>query len=272
MVVDILLRFIYPPPPSLFITTMSAISFVSLANGGFRESKGNHVQYSKFWKVGTLQKSSSDYNHTKAKVPTRTGMIFLYAPAFLAGLASFFLLPDEGFRFALLRSALTIHFFKRLIEVLFVHKFSSYMDVEAAIVIATSYFLSTVTTIYAQHLSRGLPEPPTDLKYAGIALFLLGIGGNFYHHILLSKLRSDGEKQYRIPQGGLFGRVICPHYLFEILGFFGISSISQTLYSFSLTFGTTFYLVGRSYATWKWYQSKFDDFPENVKALVPYIF
>lgn len=146
------------------------------------------------------------------------------------------------------------------------------MDVEAAITVTTSYFLSTVTTIYAQHLSRELPEPAIDLEYAGIGLFLLGIGGNFYHHVLLSKLRSGGEKQYRIPQGGLFGWVICPHYLFEILGFFGISCISQTLYSFSFTFGTAFYLIGRSYATWKWYKSKFDDFPKNVKALVPYIF
>lgn len=48
----------------------------------------------------------------------RIGMLILYAPAFLAGLASFFLLPDEGFRFSLLRSALTIHFFKRLLEVI----------------------------------------------------------------------------------------------------------------------------------------------------------
>lgn len=110
---DMLFSFIYRPPSSLFISAMSVISFASLANAGFVEIKGKHMQYAKFWNVGDdLNKSS------KSKVSGRIGMLILYAPAFLAGLASFFLLPDEGFRFSLLRSALTIHFFKRLLEVI----------------------------------------------------------------------------------------------------------------------------------------------------------
>lgn len=146
------------------------------------------------------------------------------------------------------------------------------MDVEATTVISFSYFLSTVTMIYGQHLSQGLPEPSIDLKYSGFIIFLVGIIGNFYHHYLLSNLRNKGEKEYKIPQGGLFNFVICPHYLFEILVFVGISCISQTLYSISFTLGTMLYLMGRSIATRRWYQSKFDDFPKNIKALIPYIF
>lgn len=146
------------------------------------------------------------------------------------------------------------------------------MPVESAIVISTSYFLSSVSLIYSQHLCGEFVEPIIDLKYAGIAIFLVGIVGNFYHHCLLSKLRKDGEKEYKIPQGGLFDLVICPHYLFEILGFIGISCISQTVYALSFTAGTIGYLTGRSYATRKWYLSKFEDFPKDVKALIPYIF
>lgn len=157
-------------------------------------------------------------------------------------------------------------------QVLFIHKFSGRMDIEAAITISLSYFLSSATIIYAQHLTQGLPEPEFDLKYTGILMFLLGTCGNLYHHYLLSKLRSGGEKRYKIPRGGLFDKVICPHYLFEIVGFLGISCISQTLYSCSLTSGISIYLMGRSYATKKWYESKFEDFPKDVKALVPYIF
>lgn len=149
------------------------------------------------------------------------------------------------------------------------------MDIESTITIAVSYFLSTVTMIYSQHLSQGFPDPSIDLKYVGIGLFLLGISGNFYHHILLSRLRTnnkESEKQYKIPQGGLFNWVICPHYLFEIIGFLGVSCISQTLYSFSYAFGTAFYLMGRSFASRKWYEDKFDDFPKSIKALIPYVF
>lgn len=138
--------------------------------------------------------------------------------------------------------------------------------------ISISYFLATATMTYTQYLAQPLPEPAVDLKYIGIPMFLLGICGNFYHHYLLTKLRKEGENKYKIPQGGLFGLVICPHYLFEILGFIGISCISQTLYAFCYTMGSTFYLMGRSYATRQWYRSKFEEFPEHVKALIPYIF
>jgi len=156
--------------------------------------------------------------------------------------------------------------------VLFVHKYSGGMILDSAILISLSYFVTTVTMIYAQTLTRGIPEPPVDLKYPGIFLFLIGISGNFYHHYLLSKLRGEGEREYRIPKGGLFELVICRHYLFEIMGFLGVSFISQTSYAFSFTLGTIFYLMGRSYATRKWYLSKFEDFSEDVKALIPYVF
>ncbi|KAF2296242.1 hypothetical protein GH714_037011 [Hevea brasiliensis] len=244
---------------------MSVVSVVSLASTGFKEIRGKHLHYSKFWNV-------NDSVSNKIKLSSRNGMFLLYTPAFLAGFSSFWLFPDEGLRFFYVKSALTIHFFKRIFEVLFIHKYSASMILDTAIPVTLSYFISTVTMIYAQHLTQGYPEPPIELTYPGIVLFLIGIIGNFYHHYLLSKLRSKNDKEYKIPRGGLFDLVTCPHYLFEILGFWGVSFISQTLYSFSFAFGTTIYLLGRSYATRRWYLSKFEDFPKNVKALVPFVF
>ncbi|MCD7455709.1 hypothetical protein HAX54_029227 [Datura stramonium] len=269
MVMSALLKFLYPPPPSLFVTTMSVISFVSLANAGFSEIKGKHMQYSKFFGTTNIEKVG---DNKKGRIESKKGMLLLYSPAFLAGVSSFAIFPDGDLRFALVCSALTIHFFKRISEVLFIHKFSGLMDVEATFVISTSYFLSTVSMIYCQHLTQGLPEPSIDLKYGGCIIFLVGIIGNFYHHYLLSKLRTKGEKEYKIPQGGLFDLVICPHYLFEILIFVGVSCTSQTLYAISFTLGSILYLMGRSIATRNWYKSKFDDFPKDIKALIPYIF
>lgn len=146
------------------------------------------------------------------------------------------------------------------------------MALSAAIVISLSYFISTATMVYAQRLSRNYPEPLIDLKYPGIALFLVGVLGNFYHHWQLSQLRKKGEKGYKIPKGGFFNLVVCPHYLFEILIFVGFSFISQTLYALSVATGTALYLMGRSYSTRRWYVSKFEDFPSNVKAIFPFIF
>ncbi|KAJ6720064.1 UBIQUITIN CARBOXYL-TERMINAL HYDROLASE [Salix viminalis] len=221
----------------------------------------------KFWNLNT-EKSS----RKQIKLSSRTGMLVLYVPAFLSGAVSFVLYPNHDLRLFLVKATLTIHFFKRVVEVLFVHRYSGGMEVESLITITLSYFISSVFFIYAQQLAQGLPEPAIDLMYPGLMLFLIGISGNFYHHRLLSKLRSKRDKEYRVPKGGLFGLVICPHYLFEILGFLGISLVAQTLYAFAFSVGTTLYLMGRSYVTRRWYLSRFKDFPKEVKALIPCVF
>ncbi|KAJ8551599.1 hypothetical protein K7X08_021614 [Anisodus acutangulus] len=238
---------------------MSAILGISEATGK------QNLEYSKFWNVNSNKQ-------VKAKVPSKMGMIIAYSPSLIACLSFFWIFSNGGIRFFMLNSAITIHFFKRVLEVLLVHKYSGVMAMNSAITISTSYFIAFSSLIYFQHLTEESPEPSIDLKYFGFIVFLVGIIGNFYHHFLLSKMRKEGESGYKIPKGGLFSLIICPHYLFEIVTFLGFSLISQTLFSFSSTIGTLFYLTGRSYATRKWYLSKFEDFPKNVKALIPFVF
>ncbi|KAA8534613.1 hypothetical protein F0562_032128 [Nyssa sinensis] len=265
--VPALQSFVYQQPSSLVMIYIPVITLLSLAYLGLSEIIGKHLQYSKFWNVNS-QKSSAK----QIKLSSTTGMLILYTPAFLAGVASFCIYPDGGTRFLLVESALTIHFFKRVFEVLFVHKYSGGMILDSVMLISFFYFIATVGMIYFQHLTQGFPEPSIDLKYLGLVLFLVGICGNFYHHYLLSKLREKNEKGYKIPKGGLFNLVLCPHYFFEILTFLGISFISQTMFSYSCAVGSAFYLMGRSYVTRKWYISKFENFPKEVKALIPYVF
>ncbi|XVF40997.1 hypothetical protein PTKIN_Ptkin01aG0245100 [Pterospermum kingtungense] len=253
-------------PPSLGIIAASVMTLIGVGILGVLEIKGIHLKYSKFFKLPAPSPTNT------LKVPSRVGMFFLYAPAFLAGLASFWLFSNGDLRFLFLKSAVTIHFFKRILEVLFLHKYSGEMAVDSMIIILLSYFTLSASMIYTQFLTEGLQEPLIDLKYLGIMVFLVGISGNFYHHYLLSELRAKDGKDYKMPKGGLFEFVICPHYLFEILGFLGISLISQTFFSLCVTLGSAFYLMGRSHVTRKWYLSKFEDFPKEVKALIPYVF
>ncbi|GJM85367.1 hypothetical protein PR202_ga01812 [Eleusine coracana subsp. coracana] len=203
-------------------------------------------------------------------------MLVAYAPALVAAAASF-AVPGvvEGARAQLLSAALAVHFLKRILEVLFVHRYSGKMELATAATISASYLLGTVNMIYALRLSRDLPDPAIDLLYPGVFVFTVGIAGNVYHHYLLSRLRADsrgGDKGYKIPKGGLFELVTCPHYLFEIMVFFGFAMISQTVFALAFASGTAAYLTGRSCATRRWYDSKFEEFPANIKALVPYIF
>ncbi|KAL5568705.1 hypothetical protein UlMin_025280 [Ulmus minor] len=266
---SILLKFVFPLPPSLFINSLSLINLPISVSNGLSEVRGKNLKYSKFWENST--KSSKK---EQKWFSSRKGMLICYTPAFLASLGMFFIFPHGDVGMLLVSLALAFHFFKRLFEVLFIHNYSGSMDLDTTILISISYVSYSTSMIYAQHLSQSLVEPSIDLKYFGIIIFLIGIIGNFYHHYVLSLLRTKDSsvKEYRIPKGGLFGLVICPHYLFELLGFVGVSFISQTPHSFSIALGMIFYLMGRSYATRAWYVSKFEDFPKHVKALIPYVF
>lgn len=84
------LSFLFPPPPSIYVTAMSFISLGSLANAGFSELRGKHLQYSKFlnW---NLAKEKTQKN--KIIISSKIGMAVLYTPAFLFGVASFFYFP-----------------------------------------------------------------------------------------------------------------------------------------------------------------------------------
>ncbi|KAL4385931.1 hypothetical protein GQ457_09G027490 [Hibiscus cannabinus] len=95
-------------PPSLVHTAASVVVLISMAILGILETRGTHLKYSKFFDA-----SSS----ISPKVPSRIGMILGYTPPFLVGVASFRLLQNGDFRFLLLKSAITIHFFKRILEI-----------------------------------------------------------------------------------------------------------------------------------------------------------
>lgn len=99
-------------PPSFLITAMSVVALVILTLMAISEVMGKHLKYSKFWNVNSSGKSA-------IKLSSRTGMLMLYTPAFLGGLASFWIFPHQSFRLLLLTSALTFHFFKRDFEVTF---------------------------------------------------------------------------------------------------------------------------------------------------------
>ncbi|KAI3883129.1 hypothetical protein MKX03_012529 [Papaver bracteatum] len=282
-------KFLFPRPQSIFSLAIST-------NGGLSEINGANVQYSKF------RDATGSRQIKESKFSTRICMLTMYTPSFVASIASFFwLFPSHDNRFTLVNSALTLHFLKRIFEIQ-----REKMALNITIMISLSYCISTMTIIYNQHLLGSVPDPQIDLKFIGVVVFLMGIVGKFYHHYILSKLRENNpqidlkfigvvvflmgivgkfyhhyilsklrensDTGYKIPKGGLFGRVIYPHYLFEILAFVGISVISQSLYPILYAIGTGFYLTGRSYATRKWYNSKFPSFPKNVKCLVPFVF
>jgi hypothetical protein len=211
-------------------------------------------------------------NYSKFRKDTgisgRAGMVFLYflpfvAITFIAG--SY--LPTATPVQWLVYLAVAFHFIKRVLESLFVHKYAGKIDLFTTLLIAAFY--SHAAGMLGWLNQNPLPAPDVWVTI-GIALYIVGIAGNFYHHKLLADLRKN-SLDYFIPKGGLFEYVVCPHYLFEILIWLGIALLSRHLAAFVVLFFITFYLTARAIRALKWYHEKFKDFPKNRKAILPFV-
>eukprot|EP00897_Mesotaenium_endlicherianum_P004471 jgi/Mesen1/4051/ME000213S03067 len=175
-------------------------------------------------------------------------------------------------RFALVCAAITAHFSKRVLETLFVHRYSGSMDTSTLATVTLGYSVETIGVIAAQLAAERSPPPGVDLMGWGVAACAVGLVGNGYHHYLLSRLRKEGDKGYKVPQGGLFPLVTCPHYLFEIIDYIGVAMIAQTWMGVGQLGFVVGYLSGRSIAQRRWYLEKVDDYPKDRKCLVPFLF
>ncbi|KAF2760620.1 enoyl reductase [Pseudovirgaria hyperparasitica] len=120
----------------------------------------------------------------------------------------------------------TLHFLKRELETLFVHRFSLatmpffnvYKNSGHYWLIAglnIAYWTYAPTALAATH-----PDP--RIMYAGIVLFVIGEFENFRAHMTLRNLRKPGSTERGIPQGYGFKLVTCPNYMWETVAWIGI--------------------------------------------------
>ncbi|KAL0534854.1 hypothetical protein IC582_029151 [Cucumis melo] len=113
-------------------------------------------------------------------------------------------------------------------------------------------------------------------QWIGAALFFWGwIHQHRCHQILGSlRVRREQSEEYRIPHGDWFEVVSSPHYLAEIVIYGGlvVASGGKDL-TIWLLFG--FVVVNLAFVaaeTHRWYFRKFDNYPRNRFAIIPYIY
>jgi protein-S-isoprenylcysteine O-methyltransferase Ste14 len=106
----------------------------------------------------------------------------------------------------------------------------------------------------------------------GAAMFLIGLGINFHSDNILLKLRAPGETRYEIPRGGLFRFVSAPNYLGELLEWTGWALATWSLAGLSFAVFTAANLAPRAWSNHRWYRERFADYPEERRALIPFVF
>ena len=234
------------------------------------EATSQPAPYSKFSISGEKVQSQ------EVRVSGRNGMLVIYSPALIA-MALVASTTKAGDReHAVLNMLLIVHFAKRCLESLFVHRYSGTMPLSTSVFIGIYY---TIVAISIASLRCVSPQPKAAA--IGIALFVVGSAGNLYHHWLLARLRpanstttskTDRVKQYKVPTGGLFDHVAMPHYLFELVAWLGIAVASQHFNAYLAFAAMASYLAGRSVASSRWNVANIPGYPQDRKHLVPGIF
>lgn len=133
-----------------------------------------------------------------------------------------------------------LHFLKRELETLFVHRFSNAtMPLFNLFKNSVHYWILSGFNLayftYSQdafQLAAAGPVKkffyhvnsyPPFVNYALVGLWLFAQTSNLITHIKLAGLRTTDSKAYVIPKGYGFDLLVCPNYFFESLGWFTFS-------------------------------------------------
>jgi hypothetical protein len=106
---------------------------------------------------------------------------------------------------------------------------------------------------------------------SGTIIFISGFIINKIADEKLRKLRKDNKKEYVLPSGWLFSYISSPHYFGEIVEWAGWGIMTWSVPGFVFFIFTVANLFPRAMASHKWYKRHFPDFPEERKAIIPFI-
>lgn len=106
---------------------------------------------------------------------------------------------------------------------------------------------------------------------AGVVIFACGFWINYRSDRILFSLRKPGETGYKIPKGGLYRFVSCPNYLGEIVEWIGFAIACWSLPAVAFALYTIANVGPRAFANHRWYKEKFENYPAERKALIPFL-
>nr|XP_026493696.1 probable very-long-chain enoyl-CoA reductase art-1 [Vanessa tameamea] len=171
----------------------------------------------------------------------------------------------------------SVHYGKRILETLFVHRFShGTMPLRNLFKNCSYYWLFTLYIAY--HINHPLFTAPCNTcVYVGLAGFTICELGNLSIHILLKNLRPPGTKVRRIPKPDgnpfsiLFNYVSCPNYTYEFGSwlFFTIMTKCAPAGIFAVVglYQMSVWALGKH----RNYKKEFPDYPKGRKAILPFI-
>ncbi|BFY99766.1 hypothetical protein BsWGS_02804 [Bradybaena similaris] len=173
----------------------------------------------------------------------------------------------------------TFHYAKRLLETLFVHRFS-HATMPIFNILKNSNYYWGFAAFIAYFVNHPLYTPPMFGKkqvYGALAVFLQAELGNFSVHLALRNLRPPGTTERRIPYGGtnpftwLFSLVSCPNYTYEVLAWLSFSVMTQSLPAALFCVAGLYQMTVWAKAKHQNYIKEFKNYPRSRKAIIPFL-
>ena len=188
------------------------------------------------WRTVFLGTSQSSFPRFAISITNTKGSSVEYLGPLLIHPALYLILPSTSsgsgpsYLQTLTLTLICLHFAKRELETLFIHRFSS-ATMPAFNIFKNSahyWLLSGLNMAYWIYLPSAAAASASNplITYPGLAMFVIGELGNLSNHLTLRNLRSSGSAERGIPQGLGFGLVTCPNYMFEVLAWAGIALVS----------------------------------------------
>lgn len=127
------------------------------------------------------------------------------------------------------------------------------------------YYFSQMSFLYDLSWFFSLPF------IIGFVVFLAGAYINHHSDTILINLRKDSQNGYKVPYGGFFKYVSCPNHLGEIIEWIGFAILTCSLPCVAFSLWTIANLVPRAIQHHHWYKEKFTNYPQERKAVIPYL-
>lgn len=171
----------------------------------------------------------------------------------------------------------SIHYAKRLLETIFVHRFS-HATMPLRNLFKNCIYYWGFTAYVAYHVNHPLfTSPSMPIVYGGLAAFLLSELGNFSIHINLRNLRPPGTSVRKIPVPdanpltALFNFVSCPNYFYEFGAWLSFSVMTQCLPAYLFAAAGMYQMTMWALGKHRNYKKEFKDYPKNRKAIIPFV-
>ncbi|KAM9713008.1 very-long-chain enoyl-CoA reductase isoform 2-T2 [Menidia menidia] len=173
----------------------------------------------------------------------------------------------------------TFHYMKRLMETIFVHRFSHGTMPLKTIVKNCLYYWSFSAWL-AYYINHPLYTPPSygeiQVNYA-LVIFAICEMGNFSIHLSLSTRKGETSKGKRFPVPTnnpftwLFFFVSCPNYTYEVGAWVSFSIMTQCLPAVIYTLLGFIQMTIWAKGKHKAYIREFKDYPKIRMAIIPLI-